>query len=186
MELLYERYAAQQVLAPLAEGRRLVPGHGPPGSPVLVIGEAPGEQEERTGRPFTGPSGQLLQEIFKSAGISWPLCYVTNVIPWRPPGNRTPYPFQVHASWQRVAGEIELVDPEVIIAAGDTAWRGVTQLDMGRFAAARWKWHELNGRRLLAVPHPAWILRLDDAERSGAVTATVRALRLALPGSRAA
>lgn len=183
MAALYEEYARQPVLAKLAGGKRLVRGHGMLSAPVAVVGEAPGEEEDRRGRPFTGRSGAVLQDLFGRAGIPWEYCYVTNVLPWRPSSaNRTPYPFEVQASEARLAAEVALVDPVVVVAAGDVAWRGLTRGSLGRFAGARFRWHELDGRRLLAIPHPAYLLHLrDDAERAEWKKATVDALRLALP-----
>jgi DNA polymerase len=182
MEELYGQYAATGVLARLADGRRLVRGHGLLPAPVMVVGEAPGEQEERRGLPFVGPAGKLLQHLLGEAGVPWEYCYVTNVVSWRPPANRTPYPFEVQASQKRLEVEVELVEPVVIVAAGDVAWRGLTKGGAGRFADARFRWHELHGRRLLAVPHPSYLLHLDDrAERARWESTTVEALRLALP-----
>jgi uracil-DNA glycosylase len=109
------------------------------------------------------------------------MCYVTNVLPWRPPGNRTPYPFQVRASEERLAAEIALVDPVIVVAAGAVAWRGVTREKAGRFDEARFAWHELDGRRLLCIPHPAALLRLKGAEREDWERATRAALAEALP-----
>lgn len=183
MAALYEDYARTPVLAKLAEGKRLVRGHGLLSAPVAVVGEAPGEEEDRRGRPFTGRSGAVLRDLFGRAGIPWEYCYVTNVLPWRPSSaNRTPYPFEVQASGARLAAEIALVDPVVVVAAGDVAWRGLTGGDLGRFADARFRWHELDGRRLVAVPHPAYLLHMrHNAERAEWERATVEALRLALP-----
>jgi uracil-DNA glycosylase len=185
MDGIYEEYAATPMLAELASGRQLVRGYGPLDSPFMVVGEAPGAEEERQLRPFVGPSGRLLQDIFRQAGIPWQLCYVTNTVPWRPPGNRTPYPFQVQASEDRIWHEILTVDPLVIVAAGAVAWRGVTRSNLGRFEDARWKWHDVAGRRLLAIPHPSYFLHMrDQAERSRWEQATVNALGLAMaPGS---
>jgi uracil-DNA glycosylase family 4 len=177
IDVLYGEYAKIAVLRQLAEGRRLVPGHGPLDSPLVVVGEAPGAEEDRQGRPFVGPSGQLLQDLFKRAGLPWGMCYVMNVLPWRPPGNRTPYPFEVQVSWMRVAGEIAVIDPVIIVAAGATAWKGVTAGDHGRFADARFHWREVNGRRLLAIPHPSAILRGSGADRPRLEAAAVDALR---------
>jgi uracil-DNA glycosylase len=181
VDALYEEYSATVVLQQLAHGKRMVKGSGPLDSPLVVVGEAPGEQEDLQGRPFVGISGQLLQELFRAAGLPWEMCYVMNVLPWRPPGNRTPYPFEIHASWLRVSGEIAVVDPLVVVAAGASAWKGVTALELGKFADARFHWHDLNGRRLLAVPHPSAILREDRAdERARMRESTVAALREAL------
>lgn len=181
MNDLYEEYAAQPALARVSEGRPLVRGHGILNAPVVVVGEAPGEQEERQGRPFVGPAGGLLQRIFSDAGVPWALCYVTNVLPWRPPGNRTPYPFEVQCSYSRLAAEVAVVDPVVVIAAGEPAWHCLTRNDMGRFADARFGWHELDGRRLLCLPHPSYLLRLKDpAERAAWERETVEAIARAL------
>jgi DNA polymerase len=108
------------------------------------------------------------------------MCYVMDVLPWRPPGNRTPFPFEIHASRPRVHDEIAAIDPVAIIAAGATAWSGVTADDLGRFSDARFHWRHLDGRRLLAIPHPSAILRESKTEeRAKAVAATVEALRRA-------
>lgn len=180
--VLYGEYAKTPVLRQLAAGKRLVPGHGPLDSPLVVVGEAPGYEEDREGRPFVGPSGQLLQDLFKRARLPWGMCYVMNVMPWRPPGNRTPYPFEVQASWLRVSAEIAVIDPLVVVAAGAVAWKGVTAGDHGRFPDARFHWSELTGRRLLAIPHPSAILReAKPDERARLIDATVAALREARP-----
>jgi uracil-DNA glycosylase len=177
MEVLYEAYAAIPSLARLAEGRTIVRGHGLLDAPLMIVGEAPGEQEVRQGIPFVGPAGKVLRKLFAEAEIPWEYCYVTNVVPWRPPGNRTPYPHEVQASCQRLAAEVTMVDPVVIVAAGDVAWRGLTRNDMGPFADARLRWHEFMGRRLLAIPHPSYLLHLRDAERAQWEHATLEALR---------
>src|SRR5437764_75712 len=131
---LYEEYAKTAVLQPVADGKRLVPGYGPLDAPMVVVGEAPGATEDQQGRPLTGPSGQLLQRLFAAAGLPWELCYVMNVLPWRPPGNRAPYPFEVIASYDRVAAEVAVIAPLIVVAAGATAWRAVTRGDHGRFS----------------------------------------------------
>lgn len=182
MAALYEEYAAQRQLRRIAEGRRMVPGHGMPDAPVVVVGEAPGEKEDLAGRPFVGPAGKVLQSQLAVAGIPWDYCYVTNVLPWRPPANRTPYPFEVQASRRRLAAEVALIDPVVVVAAGAVAWSGLTGGDLGPFEDARFRWHELDGRRLVAVPHPSYLLHLrSSAEREAWEKATAEALSLALP-----
>lgn len=177
LDALYDEYAKITVLRQLAAGRRLVPGHGPLDSPLVVVGDAPGEEEERQGVPFVGRPGRLLQILFKRAGLPWQMCYGINVLPWRPPGNRAPYPFEVHASWMRVSAEIAVIDPLVVVAAGATAWKGVTAGERGSFPDARFHWSELEGRRVLAIPDPSDILReKDDRERARMENATVDAL----------
>jgi len=175
LDALYEAYAGNPLFARLAEGREMVRGHGPHGA-LAVVGEAPGATEERTGRPFTGPAGKLLQDIFARAEVPWELCYVTNVVLWRPPGNRTPYPFEVTASQPRLAAELDAVNPVVVVAAGSVAWRGLGADSIGRFEESRFHWHELNGRRLLALPHPSYIMRLSAREVPEWKNAAIEAL----------
>jgi uracil-DNA glycosylase family 4 len=180
MAEIYRQYAGQPVLRRIAEGRRLVPGHGPLDAPLMVVGEAPGEQEDKRGVPFTGPAGKLLQKLFAGAGLPWDCCYVTNVLPWRPPGNRDPYPFEVQAAEARLEREAALVDPLVVVAAGAVAWRGLTRSELGPFATEKLKWRELGGRRFIGIPHPSFIMRLGGAERPQWERAVTEALAMAL------
>jgi DNA polymerase len=176
MASLYENYAAAPVLQELAGGRPPVRGSGPLSSPFMVVGEAPDAEDEKQGRPFAGPAGQHLQRLFARAGIPWDLCYVTNALPWRPPGGRTPFMFQVQASAARLWQETAIVDPLIVAAAGAVAWRGLTREAMGPFETARFHWRDLNGRRLLALPDPADLLRMGEEERARWNNATVDAL----------
>lgn len=176
---LYEAYARTTVLQPVADGRRLVPGYGPLDAPMVVVGEAPGATEDRDGRPFTGPSGKLLQALFARAGLPWELCYVMNVLPWRPPGNRTPYPFEVIASYGRVEAEIDVVSPVVVVTAGRVAWQAVSQNDLGAYSEARGKWFRAPWKDWLILPvfHPSAIIRESGSTRALMEEETVRALR---------
>jgi len=176
---LYEEYAGNVIFARLAAGRPVVPGFGPPGA-LAVVGEAPGRDEERLGRPFVGRSGKFLQRMFADAEIPWDLCYVMNVVPWRPPNNRTPYPFEVQASVQRVAAELDIVAPVVVVAAGSVAWEGLGGKSLCPAEDALFRWHDLEGRRVLALPHPARILRMPTSASAGWRQQAVDALSLAL------
>lgn len=176
---LYHDYASTMVLQQVADGRRLVHGYGPLDTPLVVVGEAPGAQEEAEGRPFVGPSGRLLQDLFERAGIPWDLCYVMNVLPWRPPGSRTPFPYEIIASYARIQAEIAIIDPRAVVTAGATAWHGVTQNSYGHFA-------EHHGHKLIAPPdrsyglvcvrHPGALLRAAGREREQMEAETVAAL----------
>jgi uracil-DNA glycosylase family 4 len=187
LDELYARYARTAVLAQVSDGKRLVRGHGPLDSPLVVVGEAPGAEEDAQGMPFVGPSGQLLRELFSRAGLPWELCYVTNVLPWRPPGNRTPYPFEVIASYRRVEEEIDVISPVSVIAAGSVAWQAISQRDLGAFSEARGKWHQLPWKDWAVLPvfHPSAILRAGG-ERGHMEDETVSALRSALGDASAA
>lgn len=183
MAALYAGYATQAVLQPVADGKRLVPGAGPLDSPLVVVGEAPGAEEDRLGEPFVGPSGQLLQSLFAEAGLPWELCYRTNVLPWRPPGNRTPHNFEIVASYRRLEAEIDLVQPARVIAAGAVAWQCVSQGDLGSFAASRGQWFQVPWKDWAVMPvfHPAAILRASDRREQQQMRAdAVAALRSSL------
>lgn len=107
---------------PLSHTRtRAVPGEGPVPADVLFLGEGPGEQEDRTGRPFVGPAGKLLDELLVSIGWRRSRVYITNVVACRPPGNRTPRPEEIEACRQHVRAQLELVRPKVVVALGGTA-----------------------------------------------------------------
>jgi uracil-DNA glycosylase len=161
LDRLYAAYAGQLVLQRVADGKRLVRGAGPLDAPLVIVGEAPGEVEDRQGEPFVGPSGQLLQHLFARAALPWELCYRTNVLPWRPPGNRTPDNFEIVASYNRVEQEIAVIDPLVVVAAGATACQAVTRNRHGRFSDLLGGPHEdvLPGRQLWVIYHPSYILR---------------------------
>lgn len=179
---LYEEYARTLVLQPVADGKRLVPGYGPLDAPMVVVGEAPGAAEDQQGRPFVGPSGQLLQRLFAAAELPWELCYVMNVLPWRPPGNRTPYPFEVIASYQRVEAEIDVISPVVVVTAGQVAWQAVSQNDLGRYSEARGTWYQLPWKDWPVLPawHPSAILRAAGEARERMEADMVRMLRSAV------
>ena len=182
MDALWERYAAIPVLRQAADGKRLVRGCGPLNAPVVIVGEAPGKEEEEAGAPFVGPAGRLLQKMLGEAGIPWGECYVTNVLPWRPPGNRTPYPFQVQASRGRVLAEIGLTGPQVVITCGTPAWNCVTG-DPGSLPEWRGRLRDDAGPwLLLPVYHPSAILHAVGATRAQMRASTVAAFRSVLEG----
>lgn len=108
--------------AQLAEGRtRVVPGTSPPGADVLLIGEAPGAQEDATGVPFVGRAGQLLDSLLADAGLPRSRVAVANVIKCRPPGNRKPRRAEITQCTPWLVRQIELLDPVLIVTLGGTA-----------------------------------------------------------------
>ena len=126
--------------------------------------------------------------MFAQAGLPWELCYVMNVLPWRPPGNRTPYPFEVIASYQRAEAEIDVIGPIVVVTAGQVAWQAVSQNDFGRYSEARGHWHQVPWKDWAVLPvfHPSAILRAGGSERALMEEATVRALRSSVEDGSAA
>lgn len=105
----------------LSEGRRqVVPGTGPCDARIVLVGEAPGEEEDRQGRPFVGRAGRLLDSVLATAGVDRDSVYITNLVKCRPPGNRRPRKDEVSACRNQLLSELDAVDPLVIIALGHT------------------------------------------------------------------
>ncbi len=137
-------------------------------SRVMVIGEAPGADEDRTGKPFVGRAGQLLDRMLAAIGRDRHApdaalaAYITNVLFWRPPGNRTPTPTEIALCLPFVHRHIALVDPIAILAVGAPATHALTGTSdpVGRL---RGRWHalEINGKSYPVMPtyHPAYLLR---------------------------
>jgi DNA polymerase len=145
--------------AELAEGRtQVVVGDTPPGARLLLVGEAPGASEDRTGRPFVGAAGRLLDELMSGAGLDRDRVAVLNVVKCRPPGNRAPRRSEARSCAGWLDRQIELVDPEVVVALGRTALTWAIGDDVG-IEAMRGLVHGWRGRRLIVSYHPSAALR---------------------------
>jgi DNA polymerase len=149
--------------------RNTVFADGNPKARVLVLGEAPGADEDREGRPFVGRAGQLLDLMFAAIGLERgspdpaTALYITNVMPWRPPGNRDPEPGEIAMMQPFVERHIAMVGPEVIVVMGNTPLYALTG---GKgILRARGIWGEALGRPLLPMTHPAYLLRNPAAKR---------------------
>jgi uracil-DNA glycosylase len=149
--------------------RNTVFADGNPAARVLILGEAPGAEEDREGRPFVGRAGQLLDRMFAAIGLSRTspdpatAIYITNVLPWRPPGNRDPEPAEIAMLLPFVERHIALVAPQVIVAVGNTPLYALTGAK--GILRARGTWTEALGRPLLPMTHPAYLLRNASAKR---------------------
>ena len=149
--------------------RNLVFADGNPKARVLILGEAPGRDEDLEGRPLVGPAGQLLDRMFAAIGLSRSspdpetALYLTNVMPWRPPQNRDPTPEEIAMMRPFVARHIALVDPEVIVVLGNTPLQAV--LNIKGILRARGHWGQAFGKPVLPMTHPAYLLRTPLAKR---------------------
>lgn len=149
--------------------RNTVFADGNPKARVLILGEAPGADEDREGRPFVGRAGQLLDRIFDAIGLSRTspdaerALYITNVLPWRPPGNRDPEPAEIAMMLPFVERHIALVDPQVIVVVGNTPLFALT--GSKGILRVRGTWGQALGKPLLPMTHPAYLLRNPGAKR---------------------
>ncbi len=147
----------------------LVFADGNPAARVMVIGEAPGSDEDRLGRPFVGVSGQLLDRMLAGIGLDRGTVYITNVLNWRPPGNRKPTTAEVALCLPFLMRHIELVDPKLILLSGDSAAKAVTGAKEG-ITRLRGRWQEIttprgSAYRVLPTFHPAFLLRSPLGKR---------------------
>ncbi len=149
----------------------LVFGEGAPDAAVMFVGEAPGEAEDRTGRPFVGPAGEKLDEMIKAMGLSRGDVYVANVLKARPPGNRTPLPDEVAACAPFLVEQILAVQPKAIVALGGSAVRALLGVDTGitRLRGEWLAWEPPAGAECPPIPvmptyHPSYVLRTYTVE----------------------
>ena len=148
-------------LAELSEN--LVFGDGDPDAQLMIVGEAPGEEEDQSGLPFVGRAGQLLDKILASVEIDRGDAYITNMVKYRPPANRNPSREEIEASVPILLEQIRLVRPQILVTLGNvpTQWflksqDGITKL--------RGVWHDWQGMKLLPLYHPAYLLRNASRE----------------------
>lgn len=129
---------------------------------VMLIGEAPGRDEDIQGKPFVGRSGQLLDRILAAIGLDRTSVYIANTVPWRPPGNRTPSPAELAVCRPFLDRQVELVAPKFVVALGGASAKQLFDTDTG-ILRLRGQWRELRmgGHRCLAMAtlHPAYLLR---------------------------
>jgi uracil-DNA glycosylase family 4 len=171
----WDQAAAAQDLADLREklsrfegcglkttATRLVFGDGDPSADIMFIGEAPGADEDREGVPFVGRAGQLLDKMLASIGLDRRNVYIANVVPWRPPGNRTPTPLETAACLPFTRRQIALVDPKILVCLGAASAQTLLGGKEGVMRMrGRWFAYAVGGKeiRAIAMLHPAYLLR---------------------------
>ncbi len=148
--------------------RNLVFADGNPEADVMLIGEAPGEQEDRQGLPFVGRSGHLLDAMLKAIGLDRTSVYITNILPWRPMGNRTPTMQEGMIFLPFLLRHIELSQPKILMTLGGPAAKLLLDTTEG-IMRMRGRWQEINvaDRSIPVLPtlHPAYLLRTPLAKR---------------------
>jgi DNA polymerase len=147
---------------------RLVFADGNPQARIMLVGEAPGADEDRQGLPFVGRSGQLLDRMLAAIGLDRTGVYIANVVPWRPPGNRTPTPQETAICLPFIRRQIELVNPDLLVCLGGPAAQTLLSIKDGILKSrGRWFDYDTGARviRALATLHPAYLLRQPGQKR---------------------
>lgn len=162
-ELMGEIEACEK--CPLRAGcSRVVPGEGNPSAQVMFIGEGPGAEEDKTGRPFVGRAGELLTKMIHAIGMERTETYICNVVKCRPPGNRTPTPEEAAACKPFLRAQVALVRPRIIVLLGATAGKATLSEDF-RVTRDRGKWVERKGVWMIGTYHPSALLRDESLKR---------------------
>jgi uracil-DNA glycosylase family 4 len=153
---------------------------GNPLGRLMLVGEAPGADEDRVGKPFVGRAGQLLDRMLAAIGLDRGAVYIGNIVPWRPPGNRDPTPQEVAMCKPFLERQIELADPDILVCLGGASARELLGVKEG-ILRSRGRWFPYRTRRdirALATLHPAYLLRSPLQKRLA--WRDFRALRRAL------
>jgi uracil-DNA glycosylase family 4 len=147
---------------------KLVFADGNPQARVMFVGEAPGRDEDIEGLPFVGRSGKLLDRMIAAIGLDRSKAYIANVIPWRPPGNRTPTPQETQVCLPFIQRQIELVNPDVLVTLGNPSTQALLGTREG-IMRTRGKWvdYDTGTRtiRAIATFHPAYLLRSPSSKK---------------------
>lgn len=149
--------------------RNFIFADGDPRARVMIVGEAPGREEDLEGLPFVGPAGQLLDRMLDAIGLSRRhpaperAVYITNVLPWRPPANRTPDAAEIAMFRPFLERHVTLAAPEVLVLMGNTPCQAL--LGRGGITRIRGEWTDVLGRPALPMLHPAYLLRMPEARR---------------------
>ena len=150
---------------PLCETRlNAVPGEGNPHARLMFIGEGPGADEDRQGRPFVGAAGQLLDKMILAMQFKREEVYIANIVKCRPPRNRAPMPDEASACIGYLEHQIRMIRPEVIVVLGATAAHFLLQREEG-IMRLRGRWLEYEGIPVMPTVHPAFLLRQESAKR---------------------
>ena len=146
---------------------KIVVGRGNPDAQIVIIGEAPGAKEEEIGKPFVGRSGKLLDHLLQNAGIDISQdVYFCNVVKCRPPQNRRPTRTEIEENLPWLFQQIKIVNPEIIVLVGATASEAILK-NKSPISIIRGKWINWEGRLVMPIFHPAYLLR-NQSKQEGA------------------
>ena len=152
----------------ITNAKNLVFGDGNVNSPIMIVGEGPGQKEDELGKPFMGEAGQLLNKMLKAINIEREKVYITNVVNYRPPNNRKPEPHEINRYSNFLREHISIIDPKILILMGSTAMESLFGSKL-KISKARGSWKELiiNNKTYLTMItfHPAYLLRQADQKK---------------------
>lgn len=147
---------------------QIVFGDGNPQSPIMIIGEGPGQKEDEMGKPFVGDAGALLNKMLEAINIKRPKIYITNVVNYRPPNNRKPEPSEINRYSAFLREHINIINPKILILMGSTAMEALFGQTL-KISKERGKWKELivnqNTYETILTFHPAYLLRQPDQKK---------------------
>ncbi|HUO55769.1 MAG TPA: uracil-DNA glycosylase [Rhodoblastus sp.] len=162
LDELREKLGAFDGCALKNSATQLVFADGEPDAKIMIVGEGPGADEDRIGKPFVGRAGQLLDKMLAAIGLDRTKVYIANVVPWRPPGNRTPTPQELAACLPFVRRQIELVSPDFLVLLGASAAQTLLNEKEGIMRLrGHWRDYSCGNKTIRALPmlHPAYLLR---------------------------
>ena len=155
-------------------------GEGDPDADLMFIGEGPGAEEDKQGRPFVGRAGELLTKMINAMGLRRQDVYIANVVKCRPPGNRAPGAEEVHACWDYLVRQLRIIGPKVIVTLGNPATHAILDTKTG-ITRMRGQWRALpmddpglEGIKVMPTFHPAFVLRQYNADTRGKVWSDLR------------
>ena len=146
---------------------QLVFADGNPEAKIMLVGEGPGEQEDKQGKPFVGRAGQLLDRMLGAIGLDRTTVYIANMVPWRPPGNRNPTPDELAQCAPFLHRQVELVNPKLLVTLGNVPTQALFATNQGiTRMRGQWKTLEINSWSGPVLPtlHPAFLLRTPGAK----------------------
>lgn len=162
---LFDRQVTECALCGLCQGiHHKVPGQGDRSSPLMLIGEGPGQVEDEEGLAFVGPAGQLLTRMLGAISLPRDRVYICNIVKCRPPGNRVPTPEEAEACKLHLRMQVALIRPKVIVLLGSTAAKNTLGDDI-RITRDRGKWFERKDVWMMPTYHPSALLRDQSKKR---------------------
>ncbi|QEK37904.1 uracil-DNA glycosylase [Candidatus Cytomitobacter indipagum] len=133
-------------------------------SPLMLIGEAPGQEEDKQGKPFVGESGKLLESMLNAAKIYRKNYYITNIVPWRPPENRAPTTEEIKIMRPYILNHIEIINPKIVILIGSTSYKAVMN-QVKAITTVRGEFIDHNNRLYIPIFHPSYLLRSPSKKK---------------------